>query len=119
MNQEDFDEYEIERHATSKETNASCPQCAASIRFNPSSGLLCCDYCGWEGGIILSADDKVLEQDYFDAEHTQSFQWGVDKISLVCQSCGAQSIYDVLYRHPARACFAIHLRLYWKIPPVL
>ncbi|MCL2474732.1 MAG: hypothetical protein FWF37_01160 [Chloroflexi bacterium] len=90
------DDYDIAQECTKKETDASCPQCAGNVYFDPASGKLSCSYCDWEGEIAIGIDEKVLEQDLRNAEHTGNFQWGAEKKSIICRSCGAQSIYDAL-----------------------
>lgn len=82
---------------TEKETNKKCPNCGATVMFDPASGKMHCDYCGYECE-LPSADDEngVVEMDFESAVNKDSCEWGTEKKSVECKSCGAVSIYDAL-----------------------
>lgn len=91
---------------TKEETDKKCPQCGGVMDFNPATGGLKCPYCDYEQDIPVeqnvgdAENEKVLkkaeELDFNAAEHTANCDWGVSKKTVLCKSCGAESIYDAL-----------------------
>ena len=89
-------EYESpERAKTLKETDKSCPSCGATMQFDPATGGLFCPYCEYRAP-VLESSDKVMEQDLSRAAHTESYEWGREQKQVICNSCGAEAIYDAL-----------------------
>jgi len=82
---------------TEKETDKKCPNCGATVMFDPALGKMHCDYCGYQCE-LPNADDEnaVCEMDFESAINTDSCEWGVEKKSVECKNCGAVSIYDAL-----------------------
>ncbi len=79
--------------------DAECPSCSASIEFNPATGKLTCPYCGYETAIAApeKQEEKVAqEMDFAMAEQRGNFNWGVEKKTVICKSCAAETIYDAL-----------------------
>lgn len=79
--------------------DAECPSCSASIEFNPKTGKLTCPYCGYETEIAApeKQEEKVAqEMDFAKAEERGNFNWGVEKKTVICKSCAAETIYDAL-----------------------
>lgn len=79
--------------------NTECPMCSASIAFDPASGKLSCPYCGYETAIEVpekEAQRTAQEMDFHAADRRESYDWGVEKKTLICEECGAESIYDEL-----------------------
>ncbi|PJO43198.1 hypothetical protein [Lysinibacillus xylanilyticus] len=79
--------------------DAECPSCSASIEFNPATGKLTCPYCGYETEIAApeKQEEKVAqEMDFEMAEKRGNFNWGVEKKTVICKSCAAETIYDAL-----------------------
>ncbi|WP_370047067.1 hypothetical protein [Lysinibacillus sp. RC79] len=79
--------------------DAECPSCSASIEFNPATGKLKCPYCGYENEIAApeKQEEKVAqEMDFAMAEERGNFNWGVEKKTVICKSCAAETIYDAL-----------------------
>ncbi|MGE7115060.1 hypothetical protein [Lysinibacillus sp. NPDC047702] len=79
--------------------DAECPSCSASIEFNPASGKLSCPYCGYESEIASpeKEEEKVAqEMDFAMAEEHGNFNWGVEKKTVICEACAAETIYDAL-----------------------
>lgn len=83
--------------ATEKETNQKCPNCGATVRFDPSLGKTHCEYCGYSCELPETDNENdICEHDFESALHTESFNWGEQKKSVECKQCGAVSIYDAL-----------------------
>lgn len=81
------------------EFDAECPSCSASIEFNPATGKLTCPYCGFETEIATPEKEleKVAqEMDFAKAEERGNFNWGVEKKTVICKACAAETIYDAL-----------------------
>ena len=82
---------------TEKETDKKCPNCGATITFDPASGMMHCDYCGYSRELPKpDAENEICEMDFESALHTASFNWGEQKKSVQCKQCGAVTIYDAL-----------------------
>lgn len=78
-------------------TDKKCPNCGATVTFNPKTGKLHCEYCGYEKELPKPEEENtIVEMDFEAALHTQSFNWGEQKKSVECKQCGAVTIYDVL-----------------------
>lgn len=93
------DSYNVEENIvdTKKETDAKCPSCAAAIGYDPETHMLKCEYCGYTEQIEFNAEEDVVkEQDFEDATLTGDHSWGAEKKKVVCNSCGAEAIYDAL-----------------------
>lgn len=83
---------------TKEETDKKCPQCGGVMDFNPATGNLKCPYCDYEEAIKVQeeAPQKAEELDFFAAEHTDNQNWGINTKTVLCNACGAESIYDAL-----------------------
>lgn len=84
---------------TMKETDRKCPQCGATMDFDPTSGGMYCPYCDYREE-IKAEDAKgeavAQELDFESAEFTGNCDWGVSQKTVTCKSCGAVSVYDAL-----------------------
>ena len=90
-------EDQMRSESTEKETDKKCPQCGAVVTFDPSSGNMHCDYCGYSCELPhADTENAVCEIDFESAVNTESCEWGTEKKSVECKSCGAVSIYDAL-----------------------
>ena len=88
-----------EKAATMKATDRKCPQCAAVMDFDPSTGGLYCQYCGYREEIAAAnseGETAASELDFASAEFTGNCDWGVSQKTVTCKSCGAVSVYDAL-----------------------
>ena len=85
---------EVQRTGTKKETDEKCPACGGTMEYDPSSQGLLCPFCGAQKQIETATG--AVEQDFATAETTASHDWGAEKKAVICKSCGAESIYDVL-----------------------
>lgn len=79
--------------------DAECPSCGASVEFNPKTGKLSCPYCGYEVDIAKPEQEEqrsAQELDFYDAKNRGRFDWGVEKKTVICSECAAETIYDAL-----------------------
>lgn len=82
---------------TERETDKKCPQCGATVTFDPASGMMHCEYCGYTREVPKGNRNAVIEElDFGSALHTESFNWGEQKKQVQCKQCGAVTIYDAL-----------------------
>ncbi len=82
---------------TERETDKKCPQCGATVTFDPASGMMHCEYCGYTREVPKGHRNAVIEElDFGSALHTESFNWGEQKKQVQCKQCGAVTIYDAL-----------------------
>lgn len=83
---------------TMEETDKKCPSCGGVMDFNPETGGLSCPYCGYQETIKKEENqlETAQEMDFSSAESLENCNWGVEKKTVICQACGAESIYDAL-----------------------
>ncbi len=90
-------EEQILSEETVKETDKKCPNCGATVVFDPASGMMRCQYCGYSCELPKAENEcEICEMDFESAMHTESFDWGKQKKEVQCKQCGAVSIYDAL-----------------------
>lgn len=90
-------EEQILSEETVKETDKKCPNCGATVVFDPASGMMRCQYCGYSCELPKAENEcGICEMDFESAMHTESFDWGKQKKEVQCKQCGAVSIYDAL-----------------------
>lgn len=81
---------------TKEETDRKCPACGGVMDFNPAKGNLVCPYCGTEQEIESEkAQFTAKELDFSQAEEQASCDWGTATKTVICKSCGAETVYDV------------------------
>ena len=97
LNTDNTQEKFILSETTEKETDKKCPNCGATIVFNPATGMMHCEYCGYSCELPKAeAENEICELDFEAAIHTESFNWGEQKKEVQCKQCGAVTVYDAL-----------------------
>jgi predicted RNA-binding Zn-ribbon protein involved in translation (DUF1610 family) len=83
---------------TKEETVKKCPSCFGVMEFDPKTGGLACPFCGHTEAIPVSEEvpTEAEEQDLSSADKLENCNWGVEKKTVICKSCGGESIYDAL-----------------------
>lgn len=83
---------------TLEETDRKCPSCGGVMDYDPQSGGLSCPYCGHTEAIAANAGEpKAAEElDFSAAENLDNCDWGTEKKTVICEACGAESVYDSL-----------------------
>ena len=88
---------EILSDITEEVTDKKCPNCGATVVYDPATRGLLCEYCGYQKALPSpDSEQPVSEIDFNSASNRNSFDWGAKKKSIVCSNCGGESIYDVL-----------------------
>ena len=57
-----YQEEQLKSERTENETDKKCPNCGATVTFDPASGMMHCDYCGYIRVLALglAADTRLL-----------------------------------------------------------
>ena len=89
------DENLIQQESTEDVTDKKCPNCGATVVYNPETLGMTCDFCGYHRELPRPEDGgSIQELDFASAINRESCDWGTKKKSVVCQNCGGESIYD-------------------------
>ena len=98
MNQQEENFDNINFAETKEETDKKCPQCGGIMDFDPKTGHMKCGFCDYEEEIAVSDEEpqKAEELDFDQVDRTANKNWGVEKKTVICEACGAESIYDAL-----------------------
>ncbi len=93
---EEFDQ--ARRADTMQETDRKCPKCGATLVFDPKTGGLYCAYCDYKEEIKQepAKEGPAEEIDLFSEQNVEGFDWGAKKKVVICESCGAEALYDEL-----------------------
>ena len=87
----------LQQERTEDVTDKKCPNCAATVEYDPSTRGMLCTFCGYKKSLPSpESGESVSEIDFKQAETTESYNWGVDKKVVVCKNCGGEEIYDAL-----------------------
>lgn len=80
---------------TNEATDKKCDSCGGVMDFNPSTGTLKCPYCGFEKQIEVDEHSHGVEElDFSKVEDTTCCDWGTKTKTVICKSCGAETVYD-------------------------
>lgn len=81
---------------TMRQTDKKCPNCGGTMDFNPATGMLRCPYCDSEFKIDLNDAGGLygVEEDFFKAKYRENCDWGVATRTILCKSCGGETVYD-------------------------
>lgn len=104
MSKDEFEE--PKREKTREETDKKCPNCGGTLDFDPIAGDMRCPFCEAHFPIPEKTEEKgkneaknpgaAAEQNFEDAEFYSNCDWGTQTKTVICKSCGAQSVYDEL-----------------------
>lgn len=83
---------------TKEETDKKCPSCGGVMDFDAQTGGLLCPFCGRTEEIPpeQNTPETAEEQDFFAAESTGNFNWGMQTKTVICKSCGGETVYDAM-----------------------
>lgn len=96
------DEFDMNVVKTMDETDKKCPSCDGVMEFDPKTGGLTCPYCGHheaiktkEAVLANNGEESAKEISLDDADLVANCDWGTETKTIICKSCGAESIYDM------------------------
>lgn len=79
---------------TRKETDKKCDMCGGIMNFSPEKGMLHCIYCGFVKPIDTDGITEEIDFDINEAEKSGNYDWGAATKTVICQSCGGETVYD-------------------------
>ena len=91
---ENTGEFFEETEETLEQTDEKCPSCGGTLDFNPETGELICTYCGATVDIEDDEKQSAKELDFSTAENDASRDWGAATRTVICKTCGAETVYD-------------------------
>ncbi|MCQ2504483.1 MAG: hypothetical protein MJ103_04555 [Saccharofermentans sp.] len=88
-------EEQVVTETTMDLTDKKCPNCGATVTYDPATLKMNCEYCGYTRELPKPDTNTALEElDFESAKIRSSKDWGTKKKSIVCKMCGAESLYD-------------------------
>lgn len=92
---EEFNMQNIEQASTVDVTDKKCPNCGATVTYNPETLTMACDFCGYTRELPKpDMGATVQEIDFASATIRSSKNWGSKMKSINCKNCGGETIYD-------------------------
>lgn len=79
-----------------KDSGRKCPRCRGMMEFDPKEGMLRCLSCDYTEAVLSREEEDICaeELDFAYAEKNGNHEWGVEKKTVHCESCGIDMIYD-------------------------
>lgn len=88
---------ELRIEKTEEVTDKKCPNCSATVEYDPATRGMLCAFCGYKKTLPApESEQSVSEIDFSQADRTESFNWGAEKKVVICKNCGGEEIYDAL-----------------------
>lgn len=96
-NEELFDESQVTEGSTVDVTDKKCPNCGATVTYDPETLSMTCEFCGYSRSLPKpeEAGNANQEIDFASAKIRQKKDWGAQKKNIVCQACGGSTMYDM------------------------
>lgn len=88
---------EVVQGVTEDVTDKKCPNCGATVTYDPASLSMTCEYCGYHKELPKPEEGSraTQEMDFNSAKLRTSKDWGSQKKNIVCQNCGGSAMYDM------------------------
>lgn len=94
-NEELMEGQQVDSVSTMDVTDKKCPNCGATVTYDPSTLSMTCEYCGYHKELPKPEAGREIEEiDFNSAKLRQNQNWGTKKKSIVCKMCGAETMYD-------------------------
>ena len=85
----------IEQATTMDVTDSKCPNCGATVKYDPATLSMSCEFCGYSRSLPKPEESKEVEEIDFNSYKLKAGKnWGTAKKSIVCQQGGGETIYD-------------------------
>ena len=92
---EEQEESTVLEETTMDVTDKKCPNCGATVTYDPATLKMICEYCGYSRELPKPDRNTALEEiDFESAKLRSNKDWGTKQKSIVCKMCGAESLYD-------------------------
>ena len=75
-------------------TDKKCPNCGGTVVWDPDSGMMACEFCGFKKELPKPEAGDIVEMDFKSAKQRASTDWGKSKKTVICQQCGGEGVYD-------------------------
>ncbi len=75
-------------------TDKKCPNCGGTVVWDPESGMMACEFCGYKKELPKPEAGDIVEMDFKTAKIRASKDWGAVKKTVICQQCGGEAVYD-------------------------
>ena len=87
---------EVAIGSTMESTDKKCPNCGATVVYDPDTLSMTCKFCGYSRQLPKPEDvaKDVQEIDFTTATQRASIDWGQARKSLTCKNCGATTVFD-------------------------
>lgn len=88
---------EVVQGSTEDVTDKKCPNCGATVTWDPATLSMTCDFCGYHKELPKPEEGSKATQelDFNSAKLRQSKDWGAQKKNIICQNCGGSAMYDM------------------------
>lgn len=94
---DDLDSNVIENESTMDVTDKKCPNCGATVVYDPETLGMTCEFCGFHRELPKPEEGKAIEElDFETAQIRNGCDWGAVKKSVICQNCGGEAVYDAV-----------------------
>ncbi|MBR1797443.1 MAG: TFIIB-type zinc ribbon-containing protein [Clostridiales bacterium] len=88
---------EVLQSNTEDVTDKKCPNCGATVTYDPATLSMTCEYCGYHKELPKpdEAGTATQEIDFKSAKLRTSKDWGDQKKNIICKNCGGSAMYDM------------------------
>ena len=78
-------------------TDKKCPNCGATVTYDPATLAMTCDFCGYHKELPKPEEGSKAgeEIDFNSAKLRTSKDWGAQKKTIICKNCGGSAVYDM------------------------
>ena len=75
-------------------TDKKCPNCGATVTYDPASLSMTCDFCGYHKELPKPEEGGKAneEMDFNSAKLRTSKDWGAQTKSIICKNCGGTAV---------------------------
>lgn len=87
---------EVAVGSTMESTDKKCPNCGATVTYDPETLSMTCKFCGYSRTLPKPEEvaKDIEEIDFTTATQRASIDWGQARKSLTCKNCGATTVFD-------------------------
>lgn len=88
---------EMVQGVTEDVTDKKCPNCGATVTWDPATLSMTCGFCGYHKELPKPEEGSKATQeiDFNSAKLRTSKDWGSQKKTIECKNCGGSAVYDM------------------------